>query len=457
MREGLYKVVSAEDTIVAVATPSGRSALGIVRISGVEAQRIAARFFQPGLEHRRAIVGRWRDANAEPVDEVVVTLFQAPDSYTGEPLVEITAHGNPIILNRILRLIQDAGARLADPGEFTLRAVAHGKMDLLQAEAVRDFIDAQTEDQARIALRQMEGTLSRRIRPLQKKLIDVIARLEAGIDFVEDEIEVPDATAHAKTAQDIVLELALLQETFKYGRLLHDGLRLVIVGKPNVGKSSLFNRLVASERAIVAAIPGTTRDVVTETISIDGIPLKVFDTAGIHDTADYVESLGVGRSVDTLTESNLALVVVDGSAALDRDDQQVLGLASRVPHIVVVNKCDLSPRVEVNSPAEIPVVRLSARTGEGFAELDAAFRRFLAERRSDAHSDVVLTTVRQNEAVERAIEALNNGRAAIAAGTPHEMVLLDFYGALQALNELTGEVVTDDILARIFSTFCIGK
>ena len=459
MREGLHKVVSADDTIVAIATPIGRSALGIVRVSGNEAARIGGRLFESAVApaHRKAIVGRWRDENDELIDEVVVTLFQAPHSYTGEPLIEISAHGNPLILNRILRSIQSAGARLAGPGEFTLRAVSHGKMDLLQAEAVRDFIDAQTENQARTALRQMDGALSKRIRPLQEKLIDVIAHLEAGIDFVEDELDVPDAHVHINTAQELVRELEALHETFAYGRLLHEGLRLVIVGKPNVGKSSLFNRLVAAERAIVTDTPGTTRDVLTETVNMDGIPLRFFDTAGIRQTADYIESLGVGRSVDTLTESDLALVVIDGSLPLDQSDTQVLSLAKNVAHMVVVNKCDLPQCVGVNSVGGTPVVRLSAKTGEGLADLDAAFRAFLAARRSDAHSDVVLTNVRQSEAVGRAIEALRKSVDAIAADTPHEMVLLDFYGALTALNELTGEVVTDDILGRIFSTFCIGK
>ena len=459
MREGLHKVVSADDTIVAIATPIGRSALGILRVSGSAAAEIGGRFFESTtpLTHRRAVIGRWRDENSELLDEVVVTLFQAPHSYTGEHLIEISAHGNPLILNRILRSIQAAGARTAAPGEFTLRAMSHGKMDLLQAEAVRDFIDAQTEAQARTALRQMEGALSRRIRPLQERLIDVIARLEAGIDFVEDELDVPDARVHATTAQELAQELEALQETFAYGRLLNEGLRLVIVGKPNVGKSSLFNRLVASDRAIVTDIPGTTRDVLTETISVAGVPLRFFDTAGIRETTDYVESLGVGRSVDTLTESDLALVVIDGSTPLDESDAQVLSLAKRVAHVVVLNKCDLPQRVEVDSVGETSVVRLSAKTGEGFADLDSAFRTFLAERSSDTHSDVLLTNLRQSEAVGRAIESLRKSIGAISAGTPHEMVLLDFYEALSALNELTGEVVTDDILGRIFSTFCIGK
>ena len=459
MREGLHKVVCSDDTIVAIATPVGRSALGIVRVSGNDAEPIARRLFdsQSPIEHRVAAFGRWRDEHGELVDEAVLTLFRAPHSYTGETLVEISAHGNPLILNRILCAIQSAGARLAAPGEFTLRAVAHGKMDLLQAEAVRDFIDAQTESQARTALRQLEGALSKRIRPLQEKLIDIIAQLEAGIDFVEDELDVPDARAHARAAEEVARDLSGLQQTFTYGRLLYEGLRLVIVGKPNVGKSSLFNRVVSADRAIVTDVPGTTRDVLTETINVDGIPMKFFDTAGIHPTLDFVEGLGVARSVDTLTESDLALVVVDGSAPLDQRDREVLALAEKVPHIVVINKGDLPQRVEVHSVGEAPVVRLSARSGEGLSDLDSAFRAFLAERRADAHSDVVLTNVRQSEAVGRAVGALHVAISAIGSGTPHEMLLLDFYAALAALNDLTGEVVTEDILGRIFSTFCIGK
>jgi tRNA modification GTPase len=303
----------------------------------------------------------------------------------------------------------------------------------------------------------MEGALSKRIGPFKERLIDVIARAEAGIDFVEDELDPPDGAAIVETVREIVRALVSLEESFAYGRLLNRGLRLVIAGKPNVGKSSLFNRLVSSERAIVTDTPGTTRDVLTETVNVEGVPLLFCDTAGIRETTDPIESIGVGRSMDALADADLALVVLDGSAPSDEDDDRVLSAARRLPCVVVVNKCDLPQEIELNSLAENRVVRLSALSGAGMADLDLAFREFLADRGSGPTSDAILTNTRQHEAVVRAIQSLETGARAVSSGTPHEMALLDFYDALTALGELTGEVSTDDILGRIFTTFCIGK
>jgi tRNA modification GTPase len=284
MREGLQKIVSSDETIVAIATPIGRSAIGVVRISGREAQAITQRFFHPhatntSLEHRVATVGKWIDADGDPIDEVVVTFFRSPHSYTGEDAIEISGHGSALVLRRIVETVLSAGARIAQPGEFTLRAVAHGKMDLLQAEAVRNFIDAQTERQARMAMRQMEGSLSTRLRPAKERLVDVIARLEAAIDFAEDDVDVPANDVIAKSLEPIGSDLRTIERTFEYGKVLQNGLQLAILGKPNVGKSSLFNQLIAQDRAIVTEIPGTTRDVLTETVDLDGVPLRFADTA----------------------------------------------------------------------------------------------------------------------------------------------------------------------------------
>src|SRR5207249_3944043 len=296
--------------------------------------------------HRMATVGTWMNEAAEKIDEVVVTVFRAPQSYTGEDVVEISGHGNPLILARIVENARSAGARIAAPGEFTMRAVAHGKMDLIQAEAVREFIEAQTEQQAKTALRQMGGSVSKRIRPIQEKLLDVIARLEAGIDFAEDDVDVPDNTAIVEMIQPLFRALDDLEATFQYGKLLVGGFRLAILGKPNVGKSTLFNRLVSADRAIVTDIPGTTRDVLTETVSMDGVPLRFADTAGVRQTSDRIESIGVVRTLETLSDADLALVVLDGSAALDLDDREVLAKAGAIPHIVVINKSDLTQALD---------------------------------------------------------------------------------------------------------------
>src|SRR5437867_4101945 len=461
MLEGLHKILSSEETIVAISTPLGRSGLGIIRISGREAMAIAERFFKPHssssshLEHRMAAVGTWINAAAEPVDEVVVTLFRAPQSYTGEDVVEISGHGNPLILARIVEDVRAAGARIAAPGEFTLRAVAHGKMDLIQAEAVREFIEAQTAEQAKTALRQMGGSLSNRVRPVKEKLLDIIARLEAGIDFAEDDVDVPDNTAVVEMIRPLCRDLEHLEATFQYGKLLVGGIRLAILGKPNVGKSSLFNRLVSADRAIVTDIPGTTRDVLTETVSMDGVPLRFADTAGVRQTSDRIESIGVVRTLETLSDADLALVVLDGSAALDLDDREVLAKAGAIPHIVVINKSDLTQALDpasLDGSSSVKRVHVSAKTGNGLAALREAIRGFLHERKADLTDDLVLTNARQHEAIVKAISDLQAASAALLRNVPHEMALLDLYQALTALNELTGDVVTDDILDRIFST-----
>jgi len=467
MLEGLHKIVSSDETIVAISTPIGRSGIGVVRLSGMEACAIANRFFRmPSansfLEHRTAMVGVWLDANAPEVaevaevDEVVVTFFRAPHSYTGEDVIEISAHGNPLTLKRIVETAKSAGARIAAPGEFTLRAVAHGKMDLVQAEAVRDFIDAQTEQQARTAMRQMEGGLSKHIRPVKEKLIDVIAHLEAGIDFAEDDVDVPANTAIAESIQPLADELLRWEKTFEYGRMLNQGLLLAILGKPNVGKSSLFNQLIARDRAIVTEIPGTTRDVLTETISMDGVPLRFADTAGVRQTTDRVESIGVSRTFETLADADLALVVLDGSASIDDDDRCVLQRTGQTRHLIVINKADLPQIIETTALNGAPRVAVSARTGEGLDDLRDALKSFLLEHKTDVAS-LVLTSARQHEVIGRSARSLGAAAEALNRQVPHEMVLLDLYSALSALDELTGDVVTEDILDRIFSTFCIGK
>ncbi len=462
MHEGLHRIVSSDETIVAISTPLGRSGIGVIRISGAAALSITNRFFKPHstgctVEHRTAVVGIWTSPSSEGLDEVVVTFFRAPHSYTGEDIVEVSAHGNPLILSRIVETVRLGGARIATPGEFTLRAVAHGKMDLIQAEAVREFIDAQTEQQARTALRQMEGALSRRVRPVKEKLVDVIAHLEAGIDFAEDDVDVPENSSLVRQILPVAAELQSLQQTFGYGRILSEGLRIAILGKPNVGKSSLFNRLVASERAIVTDIPGTTRDVLTETISLDGVPLRFADTAGVRQSDDRVESIGVSRTFETLADADLALVVLDGAAKLDSDDRQVLAKVESVRHLVVVNKKDLPQVLEQASLNGASRLHLSAVTGEGVDELWNAIRSTIANQHTELSDDFVLTSARQNDAMLKAIAALQRACEALDKKVPHEMVLLDLYEGLGALDELTGEIVTDDILDRIFSTFCVGK
>src|SRR5579883_2392347 len=411
MQEGLHKIVSSDETIVAISTSLGHSGIGVVRISGSQASAIGLRFFhshtsRTAFQPRQAVVGRWLDASGSQLDNVVVTFFCGPHSYTGEDVLEISAHGNPVILRRVVETVCSAGARLATPGEFTLRAVAHGKMDLIQAEAVREFIEAQTEHQARTALRQIDGALSNRIRPIKDKLVDVIAQLEAGIDFAEDDVEVAPNAAVSDRLQPLREGLETLRASFGYGKMLSKGLRLAILGKPNVGKSSLFNRLLSSERAIVTEIPGTTRDVLTETISIAGVPLCLADTAGVRETVDRVETIGVERTFETLAEADLGLIVLDGSGALDANDHQVLDKAGRIPHILIINKSDLPQQIDLTALNGARRVSLSAKTGSGLDELHEVLRSFLLSQKTQLADDLVLTNERQYESIGKSVAAL---------------------------------------------------
>jgi tRNA modification GTPase len=423
------------------------------------------RLRQP-LEHARARLADVLDSagsSAEPerIDEAVVTFFAAPNSYTAQDLVEIAAHGSPVVLDLLLRRAIGLGARLAEPGEFTERAFLAGRLDLTQAEAVRDLIEAQTLTQARQAAGQMGGALSRRVAPVKQSLVELIALLEAGIDFAEDDVDVTPGAEIARRIGELISPLAALEASFARGRIVHDGLSLAIVGRPNVGKSSLFNRLVERDRAIVTATPGTTRDLVTERISLDGIPLELVDTAGLRETVEEVEQLGIARSREALADAALVLVVVDATQELNEEDHRLLAAVAKRPALIAVNKSDLASSERGKAalaPAEalkLPAQRTSALTGEGIPELR---EQIVALASGGAASEPgMLTSLRHHQAIATALEALNSGQKANATSIPHEMILIDLYRALWALDSLTGQTTPDDILNLIFSTFCIGK
>jgi len=457
---------SATDTIAAISTPPGRGGIGIVRLSGQQAASIAAqlvRLRQP-LEHGRARLADVLDVNSgsdpDRIDEAVVTFFGAPHSYTGEDLVEIAAHGSPVVLELLLRRAIGLGARLAEPGEFTQRAFLAGRIDLTQAEAVRDLIEAQTLTQARQAASQMGGALSRRVQPVKGALVELIALLEAGIDFAEDDVDVAPAAEIARRIGELTPPLIALEASFARGRIVHDGLTLAIVGRPNAGKSSLFNCLVERDRAIVTATPGTTRDLVTERISLDGIPLELVDTAGLRETFEEVEQLGVARSREALADAALVLVVLDATQPLNDEEHRLLEAVQGRPALVAVNKSDLAEEGSAAQEAagvlaSVPALATSALTGEGIAALR---ERILALATGGAASEPgMLTNMRHHQAIETALAALAGAAQANSTAIPHEMILLDLYHALGALDSLTGQTTSDDILNLIFSTFCIGK
>ncbi|MGA2746839.1 MAG: tRNA uridine-5-carboxymethylaminomethyl(34) synthesis GTPase MnmE [Candidatus Sulfotelmatobacter sp.] len=469
--------MNLDDTIVAIATPPGRGGIGVVRLAGARALEIAAPMLRlkHGLEPGRAVFAELIEPYGAPcgvsdphegaqrIDEVVVTYFARPHSYTTDDIVEISAHGSPVVLRHIVELCVAAGARLAEPGEFTMRAFLNGRIDLTQAEAVRDLIDSQTLYQAKVAAQQLEGALSRRLQPIKKKLVELIAVLEAGIDFAEDDVSVMADAAILEHIAAVRAPLEQLSASFAYGKIVHEGLTLAIVGRPNVGKSSLFNRLVERERAIVTATPGTTRDLVSETVAIGGIPVKLVDTAGIRDALDEAESRGIQKSMEALADADLVLVVLDSSQGETEDDADLLGLAENRPVIVVANKSDLraekipTPRPVREKCGTQDFISTSAVTGDGIAELRAEiFRHIGGEAGTQAESGF-LTNVRHQGLIEDSLVGLDAAKNAVAGKVPHEMLLLDLYSALRPLDAITGATTTDDILNLIFSTFCIGK
>jgi len=455
------------DTIAAVSTPPGRGGIGIVRLSGPKAAVIAAqlvRLRQP-LEHARARLADVLDeadtgVDAGRIDEAVVTFFAAPRSYTAEDLVEIAAHGSPVVLELLLGRALALGARLAEPGEFTQRAFLAGRLDLTQAEAVRDLIDAQTLTQARQAASQMGGALSRRVRPVKQALVELIALLEAGIDFAEDDVDVTPAAEITRRIGELTPPLLALEASFARGRLVHDGLTLAIVGRPNAGKSSLFNCLVKRDRAIVTATPGTTRDTVTERISLEGIPLELVDTAGLREASEEVEQLGIARSREAMADAALVVVVLDATERLNDEERKLLTAVEGRPAVVAVNKSDLLGGLTEfgGLPPEcngIPALATSALTGEG---IPALRERIVALATGGAAAEPgMLTSLRHQQAIAATLAALSDAAQASAAGIPHEMILLDLYRGLASLDSLTGQTTPDDILNLIFSTFCIGK
>ena len=467
------------DTIAAISTPPGRGGIGIVRLSGPHAAPIATQLLRlrHPLEHARARLADVLDEDSagdgSRIDGAVVTFYAAPNSYTAEDLVEIAAHGSPVVLELLLRRALQLGARLAEPGEFTQRAFLAGKLDLTQAEAVRDLIAAQTLTQARLAASQMGGALSRRVEPVKHALVELVALLEAGIDFAEDDVDVAQQSEIARRIGELTPPLTALEASFARGRVVHDGLTLAIVGRPNAGKSSLFNCLVERNRAIVTATPGTTRDTVAERISLDGIPLELVDTAGLREAAEEVEQLGIARSREALADAALVVVVLDATEPLNEEERLLLTAVENRPAVVALNKCDLIeagrplpdyadvlgapsfPRSVRKGWESIPSVATSALTGEG---IPALRERILSLATGGAAAEPgMLTSLRHQQAIAASLAALADAAKANAASIPPEMILLDLYRALGALDSLTGQTTSDDILNLIFSTFCIGK
>jgi tRNA modification GTPase len=448
------------DTIVAVATPPGRSAIGLIRLSGpqsVEILRSLIRDPEFIPEPNRIVLKQIKaDESEEIIDFALISYFEAPHSFTGEDMVEISCHGSPVILRQLLNQIQKFDGRLAGPGEFTMRACRNGKMNLSQAEAIRDLIDAQTNAAAQQATRQLKGELSMALQPCKQELISVIVKMESALEFVEDDLPQLELSEMERQLDEIIQTVRDLCSTFQTGHLLRDGIKVALIGRPNVGKSSVFNRLLRSDRAIVTDLPGTTRDSLTESISLHGIPVSLTDTAGIRKAGDRIEEIGVERTHRAMADADLLVVVLDGSSDLLPEDHAVLSRTDQAKHIVVVNKTDLPAARLDGELDQHKVVHLSALTGEGLDQLTAAILEPFGSVDSEAVG-LLVTNSRHHDLLRRALGSLEESRELLGQRASEEVVLVGLHNALKFLGEITGETTSEDILTQIFSTFCIGK
>ena len=444
-------------TVVALSTPRGRGALAVIRLSGPLAIAIAQQLARvDAFEPRHATLVKLT-AGDEELDQVLLTCFPAPHSLTGEDVVEISCHGSPAIVRRIIDATLASGAVLAGPGEFTLRALTNGKLNLAQAEAIRDLIAAQTDAAVKQASRQLNGELSNTLDPFKQNLIAVIVLLESALEFVEDDLPAVQVNRIEQTLSSVIAGFDRLSESYDGGRLLQEGARVAIAGRPNVGKSSLFNILVRHERAIVTDIPGTTRDTLSEAIDIGGVPVVLTDTAGLRDTSDDVETLGIERTHRAMGDADVVLLVFDGSTKVGPEDRDLLEQTAEAQRIVVMNKSDLSTFEPLTRfVPDVQAINVSARTGDGLAALHDELLRKLNSAESE-NGSLLITNARHYDLLCNAGKELRTALDCFRDRHSEELVLAPLHNALRMLGQITGETTTEDILSEIFATFCIGK
>lgn len=456
-------VVHVSDTIVALSTPPGRSGIGVIRISGESALPLTRLLlidpnFSP--EPNRVVLKAIFDSETrEIIDRALVTFFQSPHSYTGEDVVELSCHGSPPLLLRVLDSLLFFGARTADPGEFTMRAVANGRLNLTQAEAVRDLIEAQTHAAVRQAARQLGGELSARLQPVKDSLLAIIIPLESSLEFVEDDLPEDIARDISENLSALSAKVDELANSFRRGRLLKEGLRVALVGRPNVGKSSIFNSLLSSDRSIVTEIPGTTRDTISEVVNLEGIPVLITDTAGVRSSSDVIEQLGIERTRRAIADADLIVTVIDGSQPLTEEDKKIVSEASESYSVVALNKSDLES-FRINDAEYLAqnstLIPVSARTGDGLGTLCAEIIKPFSANYLDENS-FVITNARHFDLLRRTSDSLNSAGEMVQQRLSEEIILVKLYEALRFLGEITGETTPEVILSQIFSSFCIGK
>ena len=453
-----------EDTIAAIATPVGCGGIGIVRVSGPQASAVADRVFRKqgngGLESHRFYYGRIVDpADNSLIDEAMGVLMRAPRSYTREDVLELHCHGGYLIVQRVLDACLQAGARLSDAGEFTRRAFLNGRIDLCQAESIIDLINSRTEMSLAFAQSQREGALSARLGEVAGHLRKALALIEAFIDFPEEDLDAATLGEIESLVGRSRAGLGALLDSYAHGKVIRDGISVLLAGKPNVGKSSLLNALTLEQRAIVSHIPGTTRDVIEEIINIDGLPVRIIDSAGIRESHDEIEREGIRRSLEKLALADLVLYMVDGSAALERQDLDLLQAIAGKRFITVVNKTDLPPVLDDDLlPAGAQTVHISSKSGSGIDQLRSAiFHSFVSDRVLTSREHVAITSSRHSDILARALDGLDGFRLQLAGGASGELLSIDLRDSLAAIGEITGETTPDAILDIIFSSFCIGK
>lgn len=456
------------DTIAAISTPYGEGGIGIVRISGDEAFSIAEKIFVPkkpkpgGMKPRTMYLGDIVDPETkETIDEVLLVKYTAPHTYTREDMVEINSHGGLTVQNRILEVVLSCGARMAEPGEFTKRAFLNGRIDLSQAEAVIDLIRAKTDRALKIAMEQLKGGLSSQIGDLRQELIKVLAHIEASIDFPEDDIPGLDPESLRAEVIDLIKKMEDLLNKSKAGKIVREGLSTVILGRPNVGKSSLLNSLLREKRAIVTDIPGTTRDAIEEYINVKGIPVKIIDTAGIRETLDEVERIGVEKALEYLENAELVLLMFDASEELKEEDLKIAELVKDKFVILVVNKVDLPEKIDIKKLKNVfpgrKIIRISALKEEGIEELKDAIFHAVTKEVGPLDEGIVITRARHRQAIKKAVDALKRAEKELKESSPMEVVAVEVREALEFLGEITGDNVGDDVIKAIFENFCIGK
>ncbi len=461
------KYIDQDDTIIALSTPLGNGAIAVIRISGEKALPLLNPLLKRNLQRsdaRKAVFNEFISPSQNVVDQIVTTFFKSPNSYTGEDVIEISCHCNPLIINRIIDEIIHKGARIAEPGEFTFRAFLNGKMDLSQAEAVAEIINARTRQSLTQSLRHLEGRFSQIIADINSEILNNLALLEINLDFSDEEIEVLPVREMAKKMTDVIDRIQGLLNTYDYGRLLQEGIKMLILGKPNVGKSSLLNVLLARDRAIVSEIPGTTRDYIEATMEIDGLAVQAVDTAGIRQTEDKVEAIGVQLALEQIHSSDIALCVFDSHSPLDDDDHALIKIIKShlqdTQFVLILNKSDLSGNTKTEqaiNTLNLPVIKISAKEQSGIQSLKKMIKAQLIHDQSMETEEIVVTSARHKQALESTVKSLQNAITAMEMNATEEIIAVDIRLALDHLGEITGETTSEDVLNHIFANFCIGK